>query len=239
METSKLQIIDWKRLDYGQALTRQKALVQQRLKEDAPDRLVLVEHSPVITIGKSGGAQDLHLSREALQKRGVAVYPIDRGGQATYHGPGQMVAYPIIKLKGKDLHWYVNTMLGSVSDVLTTYGIQSTQKEGQPGVWVGGKKIAFIGVSVRKWITYHGISLNVNNDLAAFSWIVPCGHPDEQITSMQEQVDREVDFEQVKNRFIHRFCRRFGYSAGNHRPHPRWLQSTAPKTEAFETMAMV
>ena len=229
METPTLQIIDWQLLDYGQALSRQNAMVRQRLTEDGPDRLILVEHSPVITIGKSGGTQDLYLSKEALQSRGVAVYPIDRGGQATFHGPGQMVAYPIVKLRRKDLHWYVRNVLGAVADVLEAYGIEPMQKEGQPGLWVNGKKIAFIGVSVKKWVTYHGISLNVNNDLSFFDWIVPCGHPDERITSMQAELGREVDVEQVKKRFIQRFRNRFGYPAAHHGSHPGWLKPNAPE----------
>ena len=235
MATPTLQIVDWEQLDYGQALSRQKVLLQQRIQQYIPDQLILVEHPPVITLGKSGGEQDLHLPKETLMTCGVAVFPIDRGGQATCHGPGQMVAYPIVKLKRKDLHWYVGNVLGAVADVLKAFGIESTRKQDQPGLWVDGKKIAFIGVSVKKWVTYHGISLNVNNDLSAFDWIIPCGHPGERITSMQAELGRKVDFQRVKQRFIERFRSRFGYP--NHdNQHPGWLKLPAPKAKAMQRM---
>jgi lipoic acid synthetase len=236
METPTLEIIDWQQLDYGEALSRQQALVRQRQAEDSPDRLILVEHPPVITIGKSGVAEDLHLSREMLLSRGVAVYPIDRGGQATFHGPGQMVAYPIVKLRRKDLHWYVRNVLGAVANVLEEYGIEPKYKEGQPGLWVNGKKIAFLGISVKKWVTYHGVSLNVNNDLTAFDWFVPCGQPDEPITSMKEELGREVNIEEAKQRFIQKFRERFGYPTDQRGTHPNWLRLSAPKIGNIEKM---
>jgi lipoic acid synthetase len=236
MESQNIEIVDWGRLPYGPAFERQKTFVEERQKGIQPDRLVMVEHPPVVTIGRSGNQKDVCLPDEMLRQRGVELYYIDRGGRATYHGPGQMVAYPIIKIKNQDLHWYVRTLLETAASVLREYGLQPTFKKGNPGIWVDGKKIASIGIAVKKWITYHGVALNVNPDLSAFDWIVPCGHPDEIMTSMENELGQPVDLIEVKRHFIHKFCEYFGYPISPKQKHPKWLKLPSPATAAVEDL---
>ena len=200
-----LEITDWGQMPYETALTRQNAMVNDRIDGTAPDRLILVEHPPVVTLGRSACKGDLCITENDYRKRGIKLADVDRGGKATYHGPGQLVAYPILKLKQRDLHLFVRQLLTVVSTVLNTYGLEPELKNGNPGIWVGSAKIASIGMAVRKWVTYHGVSLNVNMDLTPFRWIVPCGHPNETITSIKQLLGRSVDMETVKNRFIKAF----------------------------------
>jgi lipoic acid synthetase len=228
-----LEILDWGSLPYGQALKRQMALVEERIAVSSPDRLVLVEHPPVVTLGRSGGLKDLRISKETLKQKGVDLYYVDRGGMATFHGPGQLVAYPIIKLQTKDLHQYLYTILHTVATVLRSYGLEPVFNEGRPGIWVGSSKIANVGIAVRRWVAYHGIALNVNTDLQAFNLIVPCGHPGETITSMEQELGKSIDLEEVKLYFIREFRKSFMYtdeSAENATwpSHPAWLRRPAP-----------
>ena len=205
MKDTVLQILDWRRLGYHQALQRQLDLVEERINGSAPDRLVLVEHPSVVTLGRSGSQKDLCISEAALQQRGVEVYKVDRGGQATFHGPGQLVAYPIVKVSDKDLHAFLKRLLDTIADVLRSYQLVSEFKEGKPGVWVNGAKIASVGLAVRKWVTYHGIALNVCTDPRWFDLIVPCGQPGEKITSMDREMGVPVDISDVKKRFVSEF----------------------------------
>ena len=241
MQDVVFEILDWGRLGYHQALQRQLELVEERINGSAPDRLVLVEHPSVVTLGRSGSQKDLCISEAALRQRGVKLYKVDRGGQATFHGPGQLVAYPIIKLAAHDLHRYLQTLLGVVAAVVRTYGLKPVFKNGRPGVWVDCGKIASIGIAVKKWVSYHGIALNINSDLDGFKWIVPCGHRGERITSLQAQLGKSIDLAEVKKIFIEKFRRAFGYSAkpGNVRAankHPAWLIRPAPNAAAIHQM---
>ncbi|OQY14834.1 MAG: hypothetical protein B6I32_08615 [Desulfobacterium sp. 4572_20] len=207
-----LEILDWGSLPYGEAFERQLALVEDRIAGSSPDRLILVEHPQVVTIGRSGDLDDLRISKEALKLRGVELYQVDRGGMATFHGPGQLVAYPIIKLQQKDLHQYLWTLLRTVATVLRRYGLEPIFKERRPGIWVRSSKIASVGIAVRRWVTYHGIALNVSADLQAFNWIVPCGHPNETITSMEQEMNKSIDLKEVQHYFIKEFCKSFKYT---------------------------
>ena len=236
-----LEVLDWGLLEYGEALLRQKAFVEERIAGFSPDCLVLVEHSPVVTIGRSGSLEDLHVSKEALSQQGVALYHVERGGMATFHGPGQMVAYPILKLKEKNLHLTLRTLQDSLASVLRTYGLNPEFKNGQPGLWLHSAKVASVGLAVRRWVTYHGVALNVNIDPRGFNWIVPCGHPNEKITSMQRELGYRVDMSEVKKTFTEAFCRLFGYAEKRSEDkkgskHPRWLMRTAPDTFAIDQM---
>ncbi len=226
-----LEILDWGCLPYAEALSRQERLVDERIADLAPDRLVLVEHPPVVTLGRSGGWEDLRASREALQQKGMDLFQVDRGGRATFHGPGQLVAYPILKLEDHDLLSHVRRLQDTVSDVLRTFGLHRDPKNGKVGVWVGSAKVASIGVAVRKWVTYHGVALNVTTDPQWFDWIVPCGQVDERITSMERALARSVDMGQVKVRFVAAFKHRFGYEG-----HPAWLTRKAPSAPAVAGM---
>jgi lipoic acid synthetase len=225
-------------------LKLQEALVSERLAEISPDRLVMVEHPPVITIGRSGSLKDLRDSEAVLNRRGALVFLVDRGGMTTFHGPGQLVAYPILKLKIKDLHLYLKMLLDTVAEMLCSYGLNPEFKGGRPGVWTGPAKIASVGISARRWVTYHGIALNVNTDLRWFDTIKPCGNPDEKITSMERELGCPLDITEVKDRFVETFCRVFSYPARPEvrqrpRERPPWLVLPAPKIEALDRMRAV
>jgi len=232
-----LEIIDWGRLEYGETFARQKKLAEERIAGFSPDRLILVEHPPVVTIGRSGGQKDLRVSERSLRRKGISLHYVDRGGMATFHGPGQLVVYPILKLKRKDLHLYIQGLMETAASVLETYGLGPEFRDGSPGVWLSDAKIASIGVAVKKWVTYHGIALNVNTDPAWFSWIVPCGHANEKITSMSKELGHDLDMAEVKTRFIEAFCRSFEYDAAiKPHKHPAWLVRPAPQTVTIDRM---
>jgi len=233
-----LEILDWGLLGYGEAFRRQKAVVEDRIAGICPDSLVLVEHPPVVTIGRSGDLNDLYISKEDLARKGIELHQVDRGGMATFHGPGQLVAYPIIKLLKKDLHFYLLTLQNTVAAVLRAYGLNPTLKDGRPGLWVGSGKIASIGIAVRRWVTYHGIALNVNGVGKGFNWIAPCGDPGETITSVEQELGLPVDLAEVKQHFTDEFRKSFGYSkkSGTKEKtikHPAWLIRPAPNSAAI------
>jgi lipoic acid synthetase len=237
-----IQIIEWGRLDYATALARQRQMVDQRITDRNPDRLLLVEHPPVVTIGRSGSLSDLHVSKTALAKRGVALQQVERGGRATFHGPGQLVAYPIVKVTDRDLHAFLKRLIDTAADVLRSYGLDPEYREGQPGVWVNGAKIASVGLAVRKWVTYHGIALNVSTDPGWYDMIIPCGRPGEKITSMENEMGRSVEMSEVKKRFVAHFLSRYAYKAPEASEikagrDPKWLVLPATDLNAVDRMA--
>lgn len=210
-EFTPLKIDDWGRLEYAQALQRQVAHVDQYLRADAVDTLVIVEHPPTVTLGRRATVDDLKYSESVFAERGVSLQRINRGGLATAHEPGQLVIYPLVALKSKDVHWYCQQLLQTVVDLLSEYGVDGCLKAGEPGVWVGEAKICSFGVALKKWVSSHGVAININNDLETFSMIVPCGRPHERMTSLRSQIGREVDLTEAKERFIAHFCRNFDY----------------------------
>lgn len=239
MET--IQIIEWGMLDYEKALVRQRKMVDERIQDRSPDRLILVEHPPAVTIGRSGSLNDLYVSKDALAERGVALHIVERGGRATFHGPGQLVAYPIFKVPDKDLHAFLKRLLDAIADVLRGYRLVPEYKEGQPGLWVNGAKIASVGLAVRKWVTYHGIALNVSTDLGWFDMIIPCGRPGEKITSMENEMGRSVEMSEVKKRFIAQFLSFYAHKSPE-KPEikpgrdPEWLVLPATDLNAVDRM---
>lgn len=169
--------LDWGRTRYADALARQTDLVSQRLANAIPDTLILTEHDPVFTVGLRTGA-DAHLvwSADRLAREGIEVVKTNRGGDITYHGPGQIVGYPIVSLDTRrDLHAYLRFLEQVLIDTLGSLGLAAARREGKTGIWLGHRKIAAIGVAVRRWVTYHGFALNVHPQLDHFSGIVPCG----------------------------------------------------------------
>lgn len=241
IELKSIQIIEWGMLGYAEALVRQRQMVDERIKNQSPNRLLLVEHPSVVTIGRSGSLKDLNVSKAVLAERGVALELVERGGQATFHGPGQMVAYPIVKLTDKDLHAFLERLMDSVADVLRDWGMDPEYKKGQPGLWVKGAKIASVGLAVRKWVTFHGIALNVAIDPGWFGLIVPCGQPGEKITSMEKALGRPVDLSAVKQRFVARFLTRNAYKAPEASQiesgrDPRWLVLSPTDRRAVDHM---
>ena len=212
MSQSSLEIHKWGLVDYDEALSRQQKLQGLRIDGAIADRLILVEHPPVVTLGLRGGEEDLRCSEAQIGQHGIALHHINRGGFATAHEPGQLVAYPIILLKKKDLRWYSETFLQSLAATLADFDLEAEFKENEPGLWVNGSKIASFGIAVKKWVSSHGIALNVNNDLQTFNMIVPCGKPTESVTTMARELGRKIEMSDVLARFTGHFCRLFGYT---------------------------
>ena len=213
-----LDTVDWGRTDYEDALERQKALVALRRTGDAPDTLIFTEHAPIYTIGQRKGAeQHLIWNDEQLAAQGVQVIRSNRGGDITYHGPGQIVGYPIISLQERrDLHAYLRDLEEVVIRTLATFGLETARRDGKTGIWLGERKICAIGVAVRTWVTYHGFALNVNPDMSHFSGIVPCGITDGTVTSMQAELGETIDLEIVKARLAVEFQKVFRNPAAPH-----------------------
>lgn len=212
----QLHIRDLGLIGYQEALTLQYALVEQRQRDEIPDTLLLLEHRPVITLGKRGEESDLLIPREELADRGVEIAYIDRGGQATYHGPGQLVGYPIIDLQNHErrLKRFVHNLEAVIIEVLAdSYGIAAHARDDYVGVWVGSRKIAAIGISVHRKITMHGFALNVDTDLDYFSLIVPCGIRSSElgITSISKELGEKITVAEVKERIAPVFSRIYGY----------------------------
>ena len=199
---------DLGQLDFFNALTLQEKLVTAKQQIPFDDLLLFVEHPAVYTLGRGGKATNVLAPQE------VPVYRTSRGGDVTFHGPGQLVAYPIIDLRSKlrkDVHRYVRNLEQSVISTLADFGIDTVRRPPHTGIWIDDRKIAAIGVAVRRCVTYHGLALNVNTDLSYFQRIVPCGLVWAQVTSMAKELKAEQDMKSVKERFISRFAEIFGY----------------------------
>jgi lipoyl(octanoyl) transferase len=196
---------------YATGLAVQEELVAEKSAGEGADHLVLLEHEPVYTLGRGADADDL---RGADQILGVPVFRISRGGGVTFHGPGQLVAYPIITLRhgGRDVHRYVRTLEDVLIQVCADFGITAQRRAGLTGVWVGDAKIASIGIGVRRWTTFHGIALNVSTDLRFFAHIVACRMPDVRMTSMAVELGAAPPMAEVAASFERRFRSAFGYS---------------------------
>ncbi len=191
--TPPLAVADLGRVPYREAHALQRRLADRRIS-GALDRdlLLLLEHEPTVTLGRGTKATSLPLSPEALVERGLTVVEVERGGDVTWHGPGQLVGYPILDLRGhrQDLHWYLRQVEEAVIVSLGRLGIAGTRNPGNTGVWTGGRKIASIGIHVRQWVTTHGFALNVSNDLRGFDVIVPCGIAGVEMTSVAGERQR-------------------------------------------------
>jgi len=196
-------------IDYGKAYALQRDHVNT-LVQDGMQTLILCEHPPTLTLGRSSDEKHILISQEELDERNVSVHHIDRGGDITLHAPGQLVVYPILDLAnfGKDLRSYLRRLEQVAIDLLSDFDIVASRFSGQTGVWTGKKKIASIGIGVRKWISFHGLAVNVNTDLNLFSMIKPCGL-DVEMTSMSQMIKRVIDIEEVKKKIVASFCSNF------------------------------
>ena len=194
-----LQVEDLGRRPYGEVLELQRAIAAERIAGTRPDTLLLVEHDPVVTLGRSTKAGNLLANPALLAARGVELFEIERGGDVTFHGPGQLVGYPIIDLTQhrQDLHWYLRQLEQVLIDALAIFGVEGGRKEKYTGVWVGDRKIASIGVHARSWVTWHGFALNVATDLSYFDLMVPCGIQDVTMTSIVAEVGHPVAMSEV------------------------------------------
>jgi lipoyl(octanoyl) transferase len=197
------------RVDYGEALELQQRLVAERKQGLVPDHLLLLEHPHVITLGRNGHLENLLASDEIMERAGIAFYPTNRGGDVTYHGPGQLVGYPILDLRDwkRDVGAYVRGIEQAIIDTVGEYGIEAGRIPKLTGVWVGERKIAAIGVHISRWVTSHGFALNVHTDLTYFQYIVPCGLT-KPVTSMA-QLGVRATVEEVGERFAANFGRIF------------------------------
>jgi lipoyl(octanoyl) transferase len=193
---------------YGEILELQRRIAAARITgEISQDVLLLLEHEPVVTLGRSSKEKNLVASREYLDSRGVDLFEVERGGDVTFHGPGQLVGYPIIDLKRhkQDLHWYLRQLEQSIISTLAALGVIAERSTGYTGVWTGGKKIASIGVHARDWVTWHGFALNVSTDLSYFDFIVPCGIDGVVMTSVEKEAGRKVSVDSAADLFAREF----------------------------------
>ena len=192
------------RMSYEEALELQGDIAEARRDNRIEDTLLLLEHPSVITIGRSGNSKNILASREILEREGIRLYTVDRGGDVTYHGPGQLIGYPIINLAnyGKDIHSYVYRIEQSIVNLLKReYAVETEIVQGYVGVWYGTEKIAAIGVAVRSWITTHGFAFNINPDMNHFAMIHPCGIRDRGVTSLSRILNRKVAVDEVAKKY--------------------------------------
>ena len=200
-------------IPYDKALKIQLDLLERRKKGEIEDTLLLLEHPPTFTIGRRGNMGNLLSAEEALKKEGITLEVISRGGDITFHGPGQLVGYPIMDLQnlGRDVHRYLRALEDVLILALKDFGIEARRIEDVTGVWVKWHKIASIGVGVKRWTTYHGFALNVNTDLSYFDRIVPCGIPDVRMTSIQRWLAQkdEIDMMEVEESVVRAFSNIF------------------------------
>ncbi len=200
------------RVRYGDGLRLQEALVAERQSNRTVDVLLLLEHEPVFTTGRNANAENVTTPPDALRAKGFDVFETGRGGDVTYHGPGQVVGYPILELpeNRRDVHRYVRDLEEVMIRGCADFGVTAGRVPGMTGAWVGEEKIGAIGVRIARWVTSHGFALNVSNDLAPFQLVVPCGIKGRGVTSLSRVLDREVSVDAVKRRLAFHVAEVFG-----------------------------
>lgn len=212
-----IDVYDLGNVPYKEALNIQEHLLKKRINDEINDSLVLLQHPPTVTTGRRGNPDNLLVTEKKLNKSGITFEIISRGGDATFHGPGQLVGYPIMDLSrfGKDVHKYLRDLEKLLILTLSEFNIESRTIEKLTGVWVKRSKIASIGIGVRRWTTYHGFALNVNTDLSFFDLIVPCGIPNVRMTSIKDwlELDQDIDMSDVREKVINNFAKLFNYNS--------------------------
>ena len=206
-QTDQILVQNIGRKSYKAVWDLQKEMQQQRIKGDIEDTLILVEHDPVYTLGKNANEDHLLQSRD----QSVDIFNIERGGDITFHGPGQLVGYPILDLSNykKSVSWYMRTLEQVLIDTLIEFKIIAQRNDGLTGVWVGDEKIAALGVRISRWVTMHGFALNVNPNLSFYDGIIPCGIFDHGVTSMEQLLGETQNNDNVKNMVIKKFNKYF------------------------------
>ena len=210
--TAPLRVEDLGLRPYGEVLEYQRELRRRRIEgETGEDVLLLVEHPPVVTLGRGTRPTSLPIAPDLLSRRGVEVHEVERGGDVTFHGPGQLVGYPILDLRNhrQDLHWYLRSLEDVLIQALGRLGIEADRNPGLTGVWTAGRKIASIGIHVKQWVTLHGFALNVTTDLDPFDLIVPCGIKQVVMTSVASELlrsDAEGLAAETRARVVEAFC---------------------------------
>jgi len=204
-------------IDYKQAWDLQKDIFELRGKNLINDSLLLLEHPHTYTLGKVTDKNNLVSNKEYLERNKISVYEIDRGGDITYHGPGQLVGYPIINLSDwyQDTHRYLRGLEEVIILTCKDYGLECTRIDGLTGVWIDNRKIAAIGIKVSRWITMHGFAFNINTNLNLFNGIIPCGIKDRTVTSLQKELGKEIDMNEVKNFVLKNFKLVFNFNRSN------------------------
>lgn len=212
--TDKLTFLDLGIQPYRQVYALQQQIWQQRLVGECADTVILVEHPAVITLGARKSENKLRVPPEELNQRGIDTVAIGRGGGVTAHNPGQLVIYPILDLKSLaiGINEYVRQLEAVGMEILLSFGVVAQRRKGFPGLWTGQQKIASVGVQVRRWVCFHGIAINLNNDLSIFDYIVPCGLEGVRMTSAAEQLGKPVDI-QLAKQVAATVCRQFWHSS--------------------------
>ncbi len=202
-----VEMLDLGVIDYAEAFRVQEDILKKRINGQAPDTLIVLEHHPVVTRGRLSDDNDV-LDREYFADKGIPVIRTGRGGKITYHAPGQLVLYPIVDLseKKKDVSFYIDFLEKTVAGTLRGMGVAAGRNVRRRGVWAGGRKIAFIGIALKKWVTYHGVAVNIGNDLEPFGKIDPCGEGDIEATSVEEMLGRKIDMSMARKAFARRFA---------------------------------
>jgi lipoyl(octanoyl) transferase len=217
MADRELWTVPLGRMPYAEALELQRQIARDRISGAIPqDILLLMEHPPVVTLGRASKEKNLIASPEFLQSKGVELFEVERGGDVTFHGPGQLVGYPIIDLKRhrEDLHWYLRKIEEALINTLADFAIPGERNTAYTGVWTRGRKIASIGVHAREWVTWHGFALNVTTDLSYFDLIVPCGINGVVMTSIARELGLEqVSIQDVRDRVSAKFAEAFDLTA--------------------------
>lgn len=212
-EPRKLVFCDLGLIDYKESWDLQKSIHQLRVENKIDDVLFLLEHPHTYTLGKIADKNNLVGDEKYLSDNKISVYDIDRGGDITYHGPGQIVGYPIISLTNwnQDTHKYLRAIEEVVIKVCSEYGLEGSRVDKYTGVWLDERKICAIGIKISRWITMHGFAFNVNTDLKLFNGIIPCGISDKEVTSLNRELDKEISLNEVKEKIIHHFGILFNY----------------------------
>ncbi len=213
-EKRKLVYCDLGMIDYKDAWDLQKSVHQLRVENKIDDVLFLLEHTHTYTLGKTADKENLVGDKKYLDENKISVYDIDRGGDITYHGPGQIVGYPIISLTNwkQDTHKYLRAIEEVIIKVCSEFDLQGSRVDKYTGVWLDDRKICAIGIKVSRWITMHGFAFNVNTDLKLFSGIIPCGITDKDVTSLNRELKKEISLNEVKEKIIHHFDVIFNYA---------------------------
>ena len=217
MENKILTYCDLGFIDYREAWDLQYEIHAKRVSGEIEDFLFLLEHPNTYTLGKTAHKENLTGSEKYLKENNISVYDIDRGGDITYHGPGQIVGYPIIDLNNwyKDTHKYLRALEEVIIKTCSEYGLDCGRNEKYTGVWIGDRKISAIGIKVSRWVTMHGFAFNANTDLNLFSGIIPCGIQDKTVTSLKQELGYEIDVLEVKAKLLNNFIKVFSYGTLN------------------------
>jgi lipoyl(octanoyl) transferase len=214
-ETRKLIYIDLGLTDYNEAWGIQKSIHQLRVENKIDDVFILLEHPHTYTLGKSAHIENLIGDKKYLNENNISVYNIDRGGDITYHGPGQIVGYPIINLCNwqQDTHKYLRTLEATIIKVCEDYEIKGERIKDLTGVWIDDRKICAIGIKVSRWITMHGFAFNINTDLELYNGIIPCGISDKAVTSLEKELHKNnIALNEVKEKILYHFMDQFSYN---------------------------